>query len=72
MPSKPIPVLIDTNPGRSCQPYGIAREIGTDVELIHAPSIGVVGNKGFKNVCVLASAVMPAKFRCAWFSLSTR
>jgi dihydroxy-acid dehydratase len=46
MPSKPIPVLIDTNPGRSCQPYGIAREIGTDVELIHAPSIGVVGNKG--------------------------
>jgi len=46
MSSKSIPVLIDTNPGRSCQPYGIAREIGTDVELVHAPSIGVVGNKG--------------------------
>lgn len=46
MSSKPIPVLIDTNPGRSCQPYGIAREIGTDMDLIHAPSIGVVGNKG--------------------------
>jgi len=46
MSSKPIPVLIDTHPGRSCQSYGIAREIGTDIELIHAPSIGVVGNKG--------------------------
>lgn len=46
MPRKSTPVLIDTNPGRSAQPYGIAREIGTDIELIHAPSIGVVGNKG--------------------------
>ncbi|MFT5447984.1 MAG: dihydroxy-acid dehydratase [Gammaproteobacteria bacterium] len=46
MSSKSTPVLIDTNPGRSAQPYGIAREIGTDIELIHAPSIGVVGNKG--------------------------
>ena len=46
MSSKSTPVLIDTNPGRSAQPYGIAREIGTDTELVHAPSIGVVGNKG--------------------------
>ncbi|NQV99624.1 MAG: dihydroxy-acid dehydratase [Rhodospirillales bacterium] len=39
-------VLIDNNPGRNCQTYGIARELGTDVDLIHEPSIGVVGNKG--------------------------
>ena len=39
-------VLIDNNPGRNSQTYGIARELGTDVELIHEPSIGVIGNKG--------------------------
>lgn len=44
--SKSKPVLIDTNPGRSAQTYGIARELGTDLGLIHEPSIGVVGNKG--------------------------
>jgi dihydroxy-acid dehydratase len=40
------PVLIDDNPGRSAQPYGIARELGTDEALVHAPSIGVIGTKG--------------------------
>ena len=39
-------VLIDTNPGRSAQTYGIARELGADLELIHMPSVGVIGNKG--------------------------
>lgn len=39
-------VLIDNHPGRSSQTYGIAREIGTDMELIHEPSVGVIGNKG--------------------------
>ncbi len=39
-------VLIDKNPGRNSQTYGIARELNTDVELIHEPSIGVLGNKG--------------------------
>ena len=39
-------VLIDRNPGRNSQTYGIARELNTDVELIHEPSVGVVGNKG--------------------------
>ena len=39
-------VLIDKNPGRSSQTFGIARELGTDVDLIHEPSVGVVGNKG--------------------------
>jgi len=39
-------VLIDSNPGRNSQTYGIARELGTEVDLIHEPSVGVVGNKG--------------------------
>ena len=39
-------VLTDSNPGRNSQTYGIARELGTEVDLIHEPSVGVVGNKG--------------------------
>ena len=39
-------VLIDNNPGRNSQTFGIARELGTSEDLIHEPSIGVVGNKG--------------------------
>jgi dihydroxy-acid dehydratase len=39
-------VLIDKNPGRNAQSFGIARELGTDLNLIHEPAIGVVGNKG--------------------------
>ena len=39
-------VLIDKNPGRNSQTFGIARLLNTDLDLIHEPSIGVVGNKG--------------------------
>jgi dihydroxy-acid dehydratase len=39
-------VLIDRHPGRSAQTIAIARELGTDPDLIHEPSIGVVGTKG--------------------------
>ena len=39
-------VLIDRNPGRNAQTFGIARELGTDMELIHEPSVGVIGTKG--------------------------
>jgi dihydroxy-acid dehydratase len=39
-------VLIDRHPGRSTQTIGIARALGTDPELIHEPSVGVVGTKG--------------------------
>ena len=39
-------ILIDTNPGRNAQTFGIARELGTDEDLIHEPSVGVIGNKG--------------------------
>jgi len=39
-------VLIDRHPGRSAQTIGIARELGTDLSLIHEPSVGVVGTKG--------------------------
>jgi len=43
---KPRTVLIDNNPGRNAQTFGIARELGTDTDLIHEPSVGVIGNKG--------------------------
>ncbi len=39
-------VLIDRHPGRSAQTIGTARWLGTDPELIHEPSVGVVGTKG--------------------------
>jgi dihydroxy-acid dehydratase len=39
-------VLIDRHPGRSTQTIGLARELGTSPELIHEPSVGVVGTKG--------------------------
>ena len=39
-------VLIDNNPGRTAQTIGIARELGSNIDLIHEPSIGVIGNKG--------------------------
>ena len=39
-------VLIDEHPGRSSQTIGIARALGTDPDLIHQPSVGVVGTKG--------------------------
>ena len=39
-------VLIDRHPGRSAQTIGMAVELGTDPDLIHEPSVGVVGTKG--------------------------
>ena len=39
-------VLIDRHPGRSSQSIGVARALGTDPDLIHEPSVGVVGTKG--------------------------
>jgi len=39
-------IVIDRHPGRSAQTLGIARAIGTDPDLIHEPSVGVVGTKG--------------------------
>ena len=39
-------VLIDNHPGRSAQTIGLAQELGTDPDLIHEPSVGVVGTKG--------------------------
>ncbi len=39
-------VLIDKNPGRNAQTYGIARELKTNLDFIHSPSVGVIGNGG--------------------------
>lgn len=44
--SKQRIVLIDRHPGRSAQSIGMAKELGTDPDLIHEPSVGVVGTKG--------------------------
>ncbi len=46
MSSSSKPVIIDRHPGRSSQTIGIARELGTEIDLIHEPSVGVIGNKG--------------------------
>jgi dihydroxy-acid dehydratase len=43
---KSSPVIIDRHPGRSTQTIGVARALGTDPDLIHEPSVGVVGTKG--------------------------
>lgn len=43
---KPTDLRIDRHPGRSTQSIGLARAIGTDPDLIHEPSVGVVGTKG--------------------------
>ena len=43
---KPTTVLIDRHPGRSAQSIGLAHAIGTDPDLIHELSVGVVGTKG--------------------------
>ena len=39
-------VIIDRHPGRTAQTIGIARVLGSDPDLIHEPSVGVVGTKG--------------------------
>lgn len=39
-------VLIDHHPGRAAQTIGMAKELGTSPDLIHEPSVGVVGTKG--------------------------
>ena len=46
MSNKTKSVVFDNNPGRNAQTYGVARELGADPELIHEPSVGVVGTKG--------------------------
>ena len=49
------PVLIYRHPGRSSQTIGLARELGTNPDLIHEPSVGVVGTKG-DSQCYLGVA----------------
>lgn len=46
MAKKSKSVVFDSNPGRNAQTYGIARELNTDMDLIHEPSVGVIGTKG--------------------------
>jgi len=46
MAKKTKTVIFDSNPGRNAQTFGIARQLDTDVDLIHEPSVGVIGTKG--------------------------
>ena len=46
MAKKSKTVIFDNNPGRNAQTYGIARQLETSEDLIHEPSIGVIGTKG--------------------------
>jgi len=46
MSKKNKAVVFDSNPGRNAQTYGIARELNTDMDLIHKHSVGVMGTKG--------------------------
>lgn len=46
MSNKTKTVVFDNNPGRNSQTYGVARELGADPDLIHEPSVGVIGTKG--------------------------
>ena len=46
MSNKTKTVIFDNNPGRNSQTYGIARQLGADPDLIHEPSVGVMGTKG--------------------------
>ncbi|EDP62362.1 dihydroxy-acid dehydratase [alpha proteobacterium BAL199] len=57
-------VLIDRHPGRSTQTIGLARELGTDPELIHEPSVGVVGTKGDSQCYLGVAAKVDAIHTC--------
>lgn len=57
-------VLIDNHPGRSTQTIGLAKVLGTDPELIHEPSVGVVGNKGDSQCYVGVQAKVEAIHEC--------
>ena len=62
--TKTKPVLIDNHPGRNTQAMGIARELGTEIELIHAPSVGVIGNKGDSQCYIGVQPKVEAIHQC--------
>ena len=67
MTRKTKAVVFDRNPGRNAQTYGIARQLNTDEDLIHKPSVGVMGTKGDsqcymgvqRKVCLLYTSPSP-------------
>jgi dihydroxy-acid dehydratase len=62
--TKSTRVLIDRHPGRSTQTIGLARELGTDPDLIHEPSVGVVGTKGDSQCYLGVAAKVDAIHAC--------
>jgi len=69
--SKSDPVLIDTHPGRNTQAFGLARELGTDLDLIHSPSVGVIGNKGDSQCYIGVQRKVEAIHECLRESIGT-
>jgi dihydroxy-acid dehydratase len=57
-------VLIDRHPGRSAQAIGLAKAIDTDPDLIHEPSVGVVGTKGDSQCYLGVEAKVQAIHEC--------
>ncbi len=64
-------VLIDRHPGRSAQTIGLAKELGTDPDLIHEPSVGVVGTKGDSQCYLGVAAKVDAIHTCLRDSIGT-
>ena len=62
-------VIIDSHPGRSAQAFGIARELGTDPDLIHQPSVGVIGNKGDSQCYIGVQDKVEAIHQCLLSSI---
>ena len=71
MASKSKAVVFDKNPGRNAQTYGIARQLNTDEDLIHEPSVGVVGTKGDSQCYLGVQRKVESIHECLRQSLGT-
>ena len=71
MTQKSKSVVFDTNPGRNAQTYGIARELNTDENLIHKPSVGVMGTKGDSQCYMGVQRKVEAIHECLRQNLGT-
>ena len=60
-------VLIDKNPGRNAQTFGIARELGTEVDLIHEPLLAL-----YRNMERSVTSVFTIKVQAIQSSLKAR
>jgi len=71
MARKSKAVVFDNNPGRNAQTYGIARQLNTEEDLIHEPSVGVVGTKGDSQCYLGVQRKVEAIHECLRQNLGT-